>query len=500
MARRSVKTTALLCTFAFLLCLLPLSEPFTVEAATFPAKAELNVPFLSQHYNIPVGFSPSRACGITSAAMIFAYYGRIAPYSITGANGKPTDYGWYMTRAYRYKSPYYDVMWTYFANQEHRPGLQGWGAWGFIWRNGTDKTVADVIPFLNAHDISAQFIKQPSETEAKKLVMQEIAAGRPLMANTEIIGGHYVVIYGYDNTEEQFKYLVNDPWNGRKAYTYEELMISQTYRGLILTSPAKAFAARVPYSPGMAADKSFVKPMQGSTTSPSTLYTFQLPLVVPEKATPTVMVYIDGKPHKMQLVEGSAYTGTYQYKASLEAGNHNYYFVVTTPRYTVWFPPDAGVWGQSQALAQFNGPFISDVKETTATTLQLQVMNDKYLINGVPNFMDMPPIIKSGRTLLPISHVVRALGGNADWDKDKQKVTVTMQGTKSATTVELWIGKNYAMVNGVKKPIDPNSTDVVPIIVNSRTMIPLRFVVENLGATVTWNDSAKVITIMYQKH
>jgi len=113
--------------------------------------------------------------------------------------------------------------------------------------------------------------------------------------------------------------------------------------------------------------------------------------VVPEKVTPTVMVYIDGKPHKMQLVEGTTYTGTYQYKTTLEAGNHNYYFVVTTPRYTVWFPPDSGVWGQSQALSQFNGPFIEGAKQTTGTTLELQVMNDKYLINGVPNFMDMPP-------------------------------------------------------------------------------------------------------------
>jgi len=38
-------------------------------------------------------------------------------------------------------------------------------------------------------------------------------------------------------------------------------------------------------------------------------------------------------------------------------------------------------------------------------------------------------------------------------DKEKQKVTITMEGTKSATTVELWIGKNYAMVNGVKNPL-----------------------------------------------
>jgi len=245
-------------------------------------------------------------------------------------------------------------------------------------------------------------------------------------------------------------------------------MVSQMYRGLILTAPAKGFTARVPYSPGMGAAKSYVKPLRGSAAAPSTLYTYQLHLVVPEKVTPTVMVYIDGKPHKMQLVEGTTYTGTYQYKTTLEAGNHNYYFVVTTPRYTVWFPPDSGVWGQSQALSQFNGPFIEGAKQTTGTTLELQVMNDKYLINGVPSFMDMPPIIKSGRTLLPISHVVKALGGSTVWDKEKQKVTITMEGTKS------------------KKPIDLSSTNVVPIIVNSRTMV------ETLGAAITWNDSAKM--------
>jgi len=74
-------------------------------ATTLPAKAQLNVPYMSQHYNIPIGFSPSRACGITSAAMLFAYYGRIAPFTITGADENPTDYGWYMTRAYRYNHP-----------------------------------------------------------------------------------------------------------------------------------------------------------------------------------------------------------------------------------------------------------------------------------------------------------------------------------------------------------------------------------------------------------
>jgi hypothetical protein len=39
---------------------------------------------------------------------------------------------------------------------------------------------------------------------------------------------------------------------------------------------------------------------------------------------------------------------------------------------------------------------------------------------------------------------------------------------------------------------------VVPEIINSRTMLPLRFVAENLGATVDWNGTMQTITITYQ--
>ena len=55
------------------------------------------------------------------------------------------------------------------------------------------------------------------------------------------------------------------------------------------------------------------------------------------------------------------------------------------------------------------------------------------------------------------------------------------------------------MVNGVNKPIDPSNNKVVPEIINSRTMLPLRFVAENIGATVDWDGTTKTITITYQQ-
>jgi outer membrane protein assembly factor BamB len=58
--------------------------------------------------------------------------------------------------------------------------------------------------------------------------------------------------------------------------------------------------------------------------------------------------------------------------------------------------------------------------------------------------------------------------------------------------IQLWVGKIEANVNG--KPV---KMTVAPVIVNGRTYIPLRFVSENLGARVNWDSQEKKITIEY---
>lgn len=54
----------------------------------------------------------------------------------------------------------------------------------------------------------------------------------------------------------------------------------------------------------------------------------------------------------------------------------------------------------------------------------------------------------------------------------------------------LTIGSKYAIVYGEVK-----ANDVAPIIRNERTMLPARFVAENLGATVSWNQSEQQVII-----
>ena len=133
-------------------------------------------------------------------------------------------------------------------------------------------------------------------------------------------------------------------------------------------------------------------------------------------------------------------------------------------------------------------------KEKKEIVIILQIGNKKFTVNGETRTLDSPPIIKNNRTLLPIRAVVEALGGTVGWDATERKVTISL----SSTTIELWIGKSIAKVNGIDTSIDETNPKVMPEIINSRTMLPLRFVTENLGCTVEWDGTNQTITIRYR--
>lgn len=90
---------------------------------------------------------------------------------------------------------------------------------------------------------------------------------------------------------------------------------------------------------------------------------------------------------------------------------------------------------------------------------------------------DTKPQIVDSRTVIPIRAIVEELGGTVGWDGNK---------------LELWINKKYAYINGEQKEMD-----VPPMIINSRTMLPVRFVTENLGCAVDWYQPEQKITIEY---
>ncbi len=135
-------------------------------------------------------------------------------------------------------------------------------------------------------------------------------------------------------------------------------------------------------------------------------------------------------------------------------------------------------------------------KEKTQQEIQMIMRIGKKTmeINGKKIEFDAAPMIKHNRTLVPIRAIIEAMGGKISWDPNERKVTIILDNK----TIELWINKAQAVVNGETVWIDPNNHEVVPIIVPpGRTMLPLRFILEELGATVNWNATTKTITITY---
>ncbi len=127
-------------------------------------------------------------------------------------------------------------------------------------------------------------------------------------------------------------------------------------------------------------------------------------------------------------------------------------------------------------------------------SLKFQVGNFMYWVNDrMEGPMDAGPEQTNGRVFLVIKYITKALGVKLDWLASDKKVTIT---TPAGRVIELWIGKNKARINGVEAMIDEKNPKVAPYLSNGRTMLPMRFVGDNLGATeIKWDDPTKMATI-----
>ena len=99
---------------------------------------------------------------------------------------------------------------------------------------------------------------------------------------------------------------------------------------------------------------------------------------------------------------------------------------------------------------------------------------------------DVAPKIVNDRTMLPIRIVAENLGGTVTWNGELQRVTLQ----KGADVILITIGTDTAYVNGAAVQLD-----AAAFVENGRTYLPLRFVSENLGAQVAWNETEKTVTI-----
>ena len=125
--------------------------------------------------------------------------------------------------------------------------------------------------------------------------------------------------------------------------------------------------------------------------------------------------------------------------------------------------------------------------------IKLRIGESTMYVDGNPVALEVAPIILNSRTLLPIRALLEEVGGVVAWNVKSRQATLEAR----STTIVLTTGKAMALVNGHSLVIDPENAKVVPLIMSGCSMLPLRFVVENLGLQVVWNGMTRTITLTW---
>lgn len=135
-------------------------------------------------------------------------------------------------------------------------------------------------------------------------------------------------------------------------------------------------------------------------------------------------------------------------------------------------------------------PSDNNSKTAEAQEIIMQIDNPIMTVDGTDREIDKgrgtTPVIKDDRTLLPIRAAAEAMGASVTWEEESQTTALA----KNYTIILLTIGSNIAYINEEKQTLDTQ-----PIILNERTMLPIRFVAEGLGYDVEWNGETQTITM-----
>ncbi|GAE89815.1 copper amine oxidase N-terminal domain-containing protein [Acetivibrio straminisolvens] len=163
--------------------------------------------------------------------------------------------------------------------------------------------------------------------------------------------------------------------------------------------------------------------------------------------------------------------------------------------------------------------------QAQGTTVVLQVNNTVATVNNESITLDVAPYIDetSNRTLVPLRFISESLGYNVTWDAEEKAVRIfnkvdmntiddSEEDESTGTSVEyfrswstykyikLKIGSDVAeicdnYIIGERVEITEVPIEQAPVIKNGRTMLPIRFVAEQMNLKVDWDGKTQKITI-----
>ena len=144
-------------------------------------------------------------------------------------------------------------------------------------------------------------------------------------------------------------------------------------------------------------------------------------------------------------------------------------------------------WG-SIGMKKLKGIIVGFFSALLIITIVLPAAAAEVIVtlDGAQVEFDVPPQIIDGRTMVPLRAIFEALGADVDWDPETHTVTAT----RDETIVIMQIGNNVITVSG-----NEITLDVPPMIVDGRTLVPVRAVAESFGIEIFWDPDTWTVYI-----
>lgn len=154
-----------------------------------------------------------------------------------------------------------------------------------------------------------------------------------------------------------------------------------------------------------------------------------------------------------------------------------------------------GFFSNSSVLASGNREFVEVQVDGVNMSLKKVSLN----IDGVNLEGDVPAVAYEENTLGPARLIGEALGADVSWDNESRSAVVV----KGSKEIILPVNSDKALINGVEKQI-PNDAMVklasVKSVQHSSTMVPFRFIAEELNADVDWDSKSFTAVIESQMY
>ena len=111
----------------------------------------------------------------------------------------------------------------------------------------------------------------------------------------------------------------------------------------------------------------------------------------------------------------------------------------------------------------------------------------RVILDGRTLQFDVQPTIIDGRTMVPMRVIFEEFGATLAWNEQLRQVTAT----RGDLVVTATVGSYLITVNG-----NARTMDIAPVIIDGRTLVPLLFVSEAFGATVSWDGANRIANII----